>query len=206
MRILIAGAGKIGLALTRDLSAENHDIVVIDKNISVLENEIGQYDVMTVEGNCAIMSTLEEANASISDLLIACTGSDEINLLCCMAARKINPNIHTIVRIRNSDYFHLVNEMKENFGISMDINPNRSAAREIFNVMQLPGYLKRETFAKNRVDIVEYKVPKGGILEDVPMFKLPVVLGLKVLLCTIVRNGKAFIPKGNDTILAGDHI
>ena len=96
MKIIIAGDGKVGLALTRLLSEEGHDLVTIDSNREVLERNTQLYDVMAVAGNCATMATLREANVEQADVLIAATSADEINLLCCLTARKLNPSLHTI--------------------------------------------------------------------------------------------------------------
>ena len=104
MKIIIAGDGKVGLALTRLLSEEGHDLVTIDSNREVLERNTQLYDVMAVAGNCATMATLREANVEQADVLIAATSADEINLLCCLTARKLNPSLHTIARVRSPEY------------------------------------------------------------------------------------------------------
>ena len=104
MRVLIAGDGKVGLTLTRKLSSEGYDITLIDSNQSVLDASIETYDVMAVQGNCASMEVLKQAEVKKADLLIAATSADEINLLCCMTAHGMNPRIHTIARIRNPEY------------------------------------------------------------------------------------------------------
>ena len=104
MRIIIAGDGKVGLALTRLLSQEGHDLVTIDSNRAVLERDMQQFDVMTVVGNCATMATLNEAKVQQAEVLIAATSADEINLLCCLTARKMNPTLHTIARVRSPEY------------------------------------------------------------------------------------------------------
>ena len=104
MKIIIAGDGKVGLTLTQKLSAEGHDLTLIDSNQKVLDSSVERYDVMGVQGNCASMRVLESADVRKADLLIAATSADEINLLCCMTAHGLNPKIHTIARIRNPEY------------------------------------------------------------------------------------------------------
>ena len=104
MKIIIAGDGKMGATLTRQLSAEGDDLTLIDSNPKVLESSEERYDVMVVQGNCASMDVLEQAGAREADLLIAMAGADEINLLCCMTAHSLNPKIHTIARVRNPDH------------------------------------------------------------------------------------------------------
>ena len=103
MKILIAGGGKVGAALTRQLSAEGYDLTLIDNNPEVLASTVNQYDVMAVEGNCAAMDVLKEAGVEDADLLIAATSADEVNLLCCLTAHALNKKLHTIARIRNPE-------------------------------------------------------------------------------------------------------
>ncbi|MBQ4375084.1 MAG: NAD-binding protein, partial [Erysipelotrichales bacterium] len=130
MRILIAGSGKVGLELTRLLSAEGHDITLVDRKQSCLQSAIEKYDVMTVEGNAASLDVLNTADVQNADLLIATTGLDEINMLACVTARQLNPRIHTIARIRNPEYKDQVYLMKRDFGLSLAVNPELEAATE----------------------------------------------------------------------------
>ena len=206
MRIIIAGDGKVGLALTRLLSQEGHDLVTIDSNRAVLERDMQQFDVMTVVGNCATMATLNEAKVQQAEVLIAATSADEINLLCCLTARKMNPTLHTIARVRSPEYREQLYMMRGEFGLSLIINPEREAAKEIFRLLQLPGFLKRETFAKGRVEIVELRVLERSPLENVILNHLPHVLGCKVLVCAVIRDGHALIPSGDTMLRRGDHI
>ena len=104
MKIIIAGDGKVGSLLARQLSTEGYDLTLIDSNPKVLKSSEERYDIMAVQGNCASMDVLLQAGIRETDLLIAVTGADEINLLCCMTAHGINPKLHTIARIRNPEY------------------------------------------------------------------------------------------------------
>lgn len=158
MKIIIAGCGKVGYALTRQLSSEGYDITIIDKDGDVLQSTMEHYDVMAVCGNCAIQSVLSSAGAQDADLLIAATGEDEVNLLSCAVAHKMNPAIHTIARIRNPEYSDQIYGMRDVFGLSMAINPERQAALEIERLLKYPGFLNRDTFVKGRVEIVELKI------------------------------------------------
>ena len=104
MHIIIAGDGKVGSMLTRQLSGEGHDITVIDSDHEVLQASVERYDVISVHGNCASMEVLLQAGVRDADLLIASTNLDEVNLLCCTTAHALNPKLHTIARIRNPEY------------------------------------------------------------------------------------------------------
>lgn len=206
MKILIAGAGKIGTEILRHLSLESHEVIVIDNDEKVIDQLRNQFDTLAIHGNCASMQSLNEANIEHSDLLIAVAGADEINLLTCLTARKLNPDIHTIARVRSPEYLAQIFQMREEFGLSLVLNPERSAAKEIFRLLQFPGFLKRETFSNGRVEIVELQVKEDSILANVPVAKLSDTLGIKTLICAVNRDGKAFIPGGNDTICEGDYI
>ena len=172
MKILIAGSGKVGTTLTRQLSAEGYDLTLIDTNSSVLEQSLERYDVMAVHGNCAAMETLKEAGVEKADLLIAVTNADEMNLLCSMTAHGVNPRLHTIARIRNPEYTDQIYEMRNVFALSLSVNPERQAAMEIEQLLKYPGFLKREAFAKGRVEIVELKVKPGSPLCNVALSDL----------------------------------
>ena len=206
MNIIIAGDGKVGSTLTRNLSAEGYDVTVIDSNSHVLEASQGRYDVMAVQGNCASMATLKQAGVEKADLLIAATGTDEINLLCCTTAYGLNPNIHTIARIRNPEYAEQVAEMRNIFELSMVINPERKAAIEIERLLKYPGFLKRDTFAKGKTEIVELRLDANSKLCDVPLMELNSVVKCKVLVCAVLRNGTAVTPKGNFVLKENDRI
>ncbi len=206
MKIIIAGDGKVGSTLTKQLAEEGYDITIIDAKAQVLELSEEQYDVMVVEGNCASMTTLSQAGVQEADLLIAMTGADEINLLCCTTAHGMNPKIHTIARIRNPEYTDQIYKMRNLFGLSMTVNPERQAAYEIQRLIKYPGFLKRETFSKGRAEIVELRIGENSKLSDVSLYDLGSTVKCTILVCAVLRNGKAVIPDGNFVLRAGDRI
>lgn len=206
MKILIAGDGKVGAALTRQLSSEGYDLTLIDNNPEVLANTVNQYDVMAVEGNCAAMDVLEEAGVKEADLLIAATSSDEVNMICCLTAHAMNKKLHTIARIRTPEYANQLYLMRGIFALSMSVNPEKQAAREMLRLLQYPGFLHRETFAKGRVEIVELRIDEDSPLKNHPLSQLPEIVGCRVLVCTVVRAGVASAPSGDFVLKAGDRI
>ncbi|MDD6033608.1 MAG: Trk system potassium transporter TrkA [Oscillospiraceae bacterium] len=205
MKIIIVGDGKVGIALTRQLSREGHDIVVIDSDPRALEQTAESFDIMVLQGNGASMSVLHQAGIASADLLIAATSADEINLLCCLTAKKMS-NVHTIARVRNPDYADQLVQMREELGLSMTVNPELAAAREIFHLLQLPSFLNRETFAKGRVEIVALKIKPGSPLCNVPLNRMNALAGVKVLVCAVERKDQVFIPRGDFILREGDHI
>ena len=206
MNIIIAGDGKVGSTLARQLSAEKHDITLIDSNRQVLNNSVEKLDVMSVHGNCASMSVLLQAGVKEADLLIAVTNADEVNLLCCTTAHGINPNLHTIARIRNPEYIDQIYEMRDTFGLSMTINPEKQAAIEIERLLKYPGFLRRDTFAKGRVEIVELRIEENSKLCNVSLSDMPALIKTRVLVCAVLRNGTAIAPGGNFVLRHGDRI
>lgn len=206
MKILIAGDGKVGATLTRQLSAEGYDLMLIDSNQKVLDSTMEQYDVMTVFGNCATKNVLLQAGIMETDLLIAATSADEINLLCCTTAHGLNPKLHTIARIRNPEYSDQIYEMRDIFALSMAVNPEQQAAAEIGRLLKYPGFLKRDTFAKGRVEIVELRVEAGSRLCNLPLNSLNSVVRSQVLVCVVLRNGEAIAPDGEFVLREGDRI
>lgn len=206
MKIIIAGDGKVGSTLTKELAAEGHDITLIDAKASVLELSEERYDVMVVQGNCASMAVLSQAGVQEAELLIAMTGADEVNMLCCTTAHVMNPKIHTIARIRNPEYTDQIYEMRSLFGLSMVVNPEKLAAIEMWRLIKYPGFLKRDTFAKGRVEIVELRLREDSKLCNASLYDLGNIVKCKILVCAVLRNSKAIIPDGNFTLQAGDRI
>ncbi len=206
MKIIVAGDGKLGSSVTRQLSLEGNDLTVIDLKESVLESSEGRYDVMSIQGNCAAMDVLNQAGAKTADLLITVTNSDEVNLLSCLTAFGMNPHIHTIARIRNPEYQEQIYRMRDIFALSMTVDPDRQTAVEMERLLKYPGFLQREPFAHGRVELVELKIEKGSRLCDVAMKDLHRTVNCNVLICTVVRNGSAISPDGNFVLKEGDRV
>ena len=206
MNIIIAGDGKVGSTLTRLLSAEGHDVTLIDSNYKVLENSLEQYDVMAIHGNCASMDILLQAGVKDADLLIAVTNMDEVNLLCCTTSHGLNPKLHTIARIRKPEYTEQIYTMRSTFGLSMAINPEKQAAREIERLLKYPGFLKRDSFAKGRTEIVELRISADSKLCNVALSDMNSIVKCRVLVCAVLRSGTAIAPKGNFILREGDRI
>lgn len=206
MNIIIAGDGKVGVTLARQLSAEGHDLTLIDLDNQVLESSVNQYDVMAVQGNCASMSVLLQAGVKDADLLIAATNADEVNLLCCMTAHGINKKLHTIARIRNPEYTNQIYKMRDVFALSLTVNPEKQAAVEIERLLKYPGFLRRDTFAKGRAEIVELRVDERSKLCNVSLIEMNSIVKCKVLVCAVLRNGTAVAPNGHFVLREGDRI
>ena len=206
MDIIIAGDGKVGSTLARQLSAEGHDVTLIDSDLHVLNTSVERYDLMGVHGNCASKSVLLRAGVMEAELLIAATSADEINLLCCTTAHGLNPKLHTIARIRNPEYADQIHDMRDVFGLSLTVNPEKQAAQEIERLLKYPGFLRRDIFAKARAEIVELRIDNKSKLRDVSLMEMNAIVKCKVLVCAVLRDGKAVAPKGNFVLREGDRI
>ena len=138
MKIILVGGGKVGTALARQLSEEDHNVTIVDTNKARVEHLTESYDVLGIVGNGSSITTLAEAGIEDADVFIAVTGSDELNLLCCMFAKKAG-HCHAIARVRNPSYSHELDFIKKQIGISAIINPEMAAAKEISHLLRFPG-------------------------------------------------------------------
>lgn len=205
MNIVIVGDGKVGAALTEHLSVEGHDVVVIDKDPKVVEEMVNQYDVMGLCGNGASYSVQKEAGVDKARLFIAATSSDELNILCCLVAKKIGAH-HTIARVRNPEYAQQLHFFKEELGLSLVVNPEFAAANEIARVLRFPTALNMESFAGDRVDLAEIDLKADNPLSGMCVFEIAKQFKSRVLICAVQRGEKVYIPNGNFCLQAGDRI
>ena len=205
MNIAIVGLGKYGTLLTSHLAKENHDIIVIDTNASVVEDVINQYDVKGFVGNGASYLTQEEAGINKFDLLIATTSTDEVNILTCLVAKKLNIK-QTIARIRNPEYALQAQTMQHELGISMTVNPDLNTATEIFRSIKFPSALTVESFANGKVDLVEMKIENNSLLAGKTLQEINEQYHAKVLFSAVSRGEEVYIPSGNFELKEGDYV
>lgn len=205
LKIIIVGCGKVGSTLVDQLVAEGHDITVIDTNISKIAELTNLYDIMGVEGNGASYSVQMEAGIESTDLLIAVTGSDELNLLCCTIAKQVG-NCAAIARVRTPDYSKEIGYLREKLGLAMIINPELEAAKEIARILYLPTALEVSPFAHGQAELIQFKIPAGNILDGITLAQLSSKVPNKVLICAIERDGNVTIPSGISEMKAGDVI
>lgn len=204
MNIIIVGFGKVGQKISEKISEEKeHNITVVDTNAKIVNDLVGQYDVMGVIGSGANMDTLHEAGIKNADLLIAVTASDELNLLTCLIARKCG-NCQTIARIRKPEYYNEIQLLKKDLGLAMIINPEFTAATEIARLLRFPSAINIDTFAKGRVELLKFKIAEDSLLNSLKVSDIFTKLNCNVLICGVERNDEAFIPGGDFELLSGD--
>lgn len=206
MDIIIAGGGKVGQTLARQMAAEGHNLTLIDLRNSVLEKAVERYDAIAVSGNCASREVLLRAGVEEAELLIAATNADEVNLLCCMTAHGINRKLHTIARIRNPEYAEQIMTMRDVFPLSLTVNPEKQAAVEMERLLKFPGFLRRDSFARGRVEIVELRIDGQSKLCNIPLSEMSGIVKCRVLVCAVLRAGAAVAPKGDFVLREGDRI
>lgn len=205
MKIIIVGCGKVGATLAEQLNNEGHDIIVIDKDGGKLRALTDSLDVMGVEGNGAIYQIQMDAGIQDADLLIATTNSDELNMLCCLIAKKAG-DCHTIARIRNPEYSKEIPYIREELNLSMAMNPEMESAAEISRLLKFPSAIKLDTFAKGRVELMKYRIPENSVLHDMQVFEVAPKLKCQVLICAVERGHEVIIPGGSFRMQAGDTI
>ena len=205
MKIIIVGCGNVGRTLAEQLSLEKHDITVVDKREDVVNDLANRLDVMGVVGNGASFSVLLDAGVKTADLLIAVTGQDERNLLCCLIAKKAG-NCQTIARVTDPIYSKEIGFIKEELGLSLIINPQRAAAREITRLLKFPSALHIDTFAKSRVEMVNISLEEDSVLCNMKMRDMPSKLHCDVLIAIVKRGDEVIIPDGNFVFKGHDEI
>lgn len=205
MKIIIVGCGNVGATLTEQLSKENHDVTIIDTREQRVSDVSNSFDVMGVVGNGTSLSVLREAGVEEADLLIAVTGMDEHNLLCCLIARKAG-GCQTIARVSNPVYNDEIAFIRDEMEISMIINPQATVAREMARQLRYPSALKVDSFAKSRVELVTYRLPEGNLLCDTKLKDLGSRMKGDILIPIVERKDEVIIPDGNFELKAKDII
>lgn len=205
MNIIVVGCGKIGQKLIEELSCEKHDVTAVDIRPAVIRELTARFDIMGVTGNGAVIDVLEEAGIQSAEVLIAVTGSDEINLLTCLIAKK-SGGCRTIARVRNPEYGKEISIFKEDLGLAMIINPELTAANEIASVLRFPSAVQIDNFAKGRVEILKFKISAGNVLDNLAIADVSRALRCEVLICGVERGNDAFIPDGSFVLRAGDFV
>ena len=196
MNIMIVGCGKVGQTLAEQLNEDGNSITVIDSRADVVRDVAARLDVMGFVGNGATHTLQQEAGIDKTDLLIAVTGSDELNLLCCLIAKKAG-NCQTIARVKNPAYSSETGYLKDELGLAMVINPEHAAATKSARVLRFPSAIKIETFAHGRVELFKYKIPEGSRLAGMAVKDVVAKLSCDVLVCTVEREDEPYIANGN---------
>ena len=205
MKIIIIGNGKVGFTLARQLSGEDHDLVLIDHNAEALRVADSTLDIMCLDGSGASIQILRTAGVREAELVIAVTGSDELNIVCCLIAKKLGAR-HTVARIRSPEYFREANLLKREIGLNMIINPEYAAAQEISRLLRVPSAFSVETFARGLVEMIGFPIQESDGLAGLSLFEYnkrnPNNRG--VLMCAAIRGDEVYVPNGRFVPQVGD--
>ena len=205
MKIVIIGDGKVGFAIAKQLSQEGYDLTIIENKPQVLNLTMDVLDVVGVQGNGGDYDVLKEAQVNQAELVIAVTSSDEINIISCLMAKKMGAD-HTIARIRNPEYVKGLRILKEDLGLSMQINPEQTAAREIVRSLSFPNSIKVNSFAKGRLELAEIRIREENSLTKKTVHQIDKSLKSKVQFVAIKRNDNVLLPTGNTVIELNDKV
>lgn len=205
MNIIIAGCGKVGGALAEQLSREGHDITVIDERSDVVQHVANAADVIGIVGNGASYNIQKEAGIEKADLLIAVTNADEVNLLCCLIAKKAG-DCQTIARVRNPVYHEEIRHIKEELGLSLVINPEWAAATEMARLLRFPKAIDIDTFARGRIELLRFRIEEDNPLCDQKIRNISELSRCEVLICVVERENQVLIPDGEFELKKKDTI
>ena len=205
-RIIVVGAGKVGKTITKRLTDEGHNLIVIDRSEAKLSELSDQCDCMLITGSGASHNTLNEAGITDADLMIAVTDSDELNLLCCTIAKQFNPDISTIARVRNPDYGNEIPYLMNRLAIDRIINPEFEAAVEAARLLYLPAAISINSFAHGSAELVKIRIPEGSIIDDKSIAYLGKNITNELVIVGVDRDGDLTIPNGNFVLKSGDVI
>lgn len=204
MKIVIIGDGKVGYKLAKQLSSEKYDIILIDNNEEKLRKSIERMDVFCVAGEGGSVEVQQRADVPHADLVIACTSTDECNMLSCLIARRLGAR-HTIARVRNPIYYKQIDFLKKDLHLSMVVNPELIVAGDITRLLLFPDASKVETFVKGRVELVEFPIHCGK-LEGLSLSELYTRFQVQVLVCAVESGETVLIPDGDYILKAGDKL
>ena len=205
LQIIIVGCGKVGRTLVEQLSREGHDITIVDRDAEKVQTISSLYDVMGVTGNGASYSVQMDAGIENTDLLIAVTDSDELNLLCCTVAKRVG-NCAAIARVRTPDYSIEAGYLRDKLGLAMIINPEMEASREIGRILYVPTALEVNSFAHGQAEMIKIKVPENNMLAGKKIVRIGKEVDFldKILICAVERGDEVYIPSGDFRIEGGD--
>lgn len=206
MKIIVTGCGKIGVAAIESLVDEGHDVIAIDNNPVVIEEIRDVYDVICLCSNGADFNTLKEAGIENADMFIAVTGSDELNMLSCIIAKKMGAK-HTVARVRNPEYNDKsLGFIKQQIELSLILNPEYLVAQEIFNILKFPAAINVETFSRRNFEMAELLLRDSSPIVGMNLIELRKKFQANYLICVVQRGEDVFIPDGNFILQSGDRI
>ena len=205
MKVVIVGGGKVGELLCADFSDIFQEVTIIDTNELRVEKLVEAYDINGILGNGANYEVLTRADTAEADMFISVTASDEINMICCIAAKQMGAK-YTIARIRNPEYSKTKEFLRESLGIDLMVNPEYEAAKQISHMLKYPTAIKVESFFGGKFNILEVIINSNSILNGVSLIDSKKIIDFPSLVCLVERQGEVFVPRGNYVFNVGDKV
>ena len=205
MKVVIVGGGKVGELLCADFSSIFKEVTIIDTNELRVEKLVETYDINGILGNGANYEVLTRADSAEADMFISVTASDEINMICCIAAKQMGAK-YTIARIRNPEYSKTKEFLRESLGIDLMVNPEYEAAKQISHMLKYPTAIKVESFFGGKFNILEVIINSNSILNGVSLIDSKKIIDFPSLVCLVERQGEVFVPRGNYVFNVGDKV
>ncbi len=205
MKIVLIGAGKVGKKIADQLAEEGHDITIIDNDIARINVLTNNQDLMCIHGHGAHYDVQLEAGVDKADVVIVTTSEDEVNMLCCMLAKKLGAK-RCIARVRDPEYYKQLGYLKDELGLSIAVNPEYTAACELARVILLPAAANVEVFANGRIELVEFKISESSPLVGNTLADIYKKFKIKFLVCVVQRGEEIIIPDGNFIPQIGDRM
>lgn len=202
MKIVIVGAGKLGMKLADALLGGDHAVTIIDTNEQLLQKISSHLDVMTINANAKEIKTLKRINVASYDFLITVTGNDEVNILIASFAKKLGCN-KVIARVRDPEHMQQISFIKDTMGIDHIVNPDQGITVEIYKYLAEKYSLSNGIFSSGKVSLVEFDVEKYKQLIGLSMMDISGILP-EMLVVAVSRNGKVIIPHGSFVIEEDD--
>lgn len=195
MKIIIVGMGRVGRMLADRIPRDGHDVTVIDRNQKTVEEATDKYNVGGVCGSGITRATLMKAGADTADLIISVTGSDEINVMCCAAAKSYGTR-YAVAMVHDPDFSEEIESLSRDFKIDFTVNPQLDTAAEMAMHIGLPGTVHAEGFFGSSVVLFSYTVGESSPLVGMSLRQIREYFETNLLVGTVSRKGKVLIPNG----------
>jgi trk system potassium uptake protein TrkA len=205
MKIIVVGCDKIGTSVVELLTKEDHEVSVIDIDPMRVKRAFDKYEITGVVGNGASYDVQKKAGADKADLLIACTNSDEVNILCCMVARELGVQ-RTVLLNNNEQYYDQIDHLRKKYNIDFSVSPEKEAAAEVARMLRFPSALQVEIFADGRMELIDVILPEDSEFAGQTIAAKHGKMYPDVQICAVERDGETIIPSGNFVLESGDRL
>lgn len=202
MKLVIVGIGRVGKDIAKQLSAEGHSIVVVDKDPEVVQNLVNDLDVLGITGDGSSADVLRQAGVPTTDIVLSMMYSDESNIICSLLSKAMGAK-KTVARVREPVFVSQGDTLCETLGIDVLVNPEMETAEEIARHLRYPWAEHVETI-KGNIDIVGVKIELGSPVAGIRLADLSKEIKTSVLACAIDRGGEVVIPDGDTMLEVGD--